>query len=198
MSGEKENKSTSYFKILSVSESDRKTKKHCLGEVAVHLNAYEDIFSDFDPRPFSERSLSDDFLLELRKASKVKGHEPLHLSFMLDDSKRNLREETMIRKRLIDYAKKHIETVKEDMWKTRNKNLLFIAIGACLTLGATYLHSIGSESFLKNLVFVLMEPAGWFFTWTGFERIVETRSHHHEQIAFYEKLEEAEITFTSY
>ena len=33
------------------------------GEISLLLDSYTGIFSDFDPRPYAERTLSDDFLL---------------------------------------------------------------------------------------------------------------------------------------
>ena len=33
-------------------------------EVKFTIDQYEDIFSDFDPRPFSEKGLSEDFLFK--------------------------------------------------------------------------------------------------------------------------------------
>ena len=41
-------------------------------EISLSLDNYDDIFSDFDPRPFSQRALSDDFLIEAKKASRDK------------------------------------------------------------------------------------------------------------------------------
>jgi hypothetical protein len=41
-------------------------------EIKLMLDTYDDIFSDFDPRPFSQRTLSEDFLEEARKASREK------------------------------------------------------------------------------------------------------------------------------
>ena len=35
------------------------------GNVSLVLESYNDIFSDFDPRNYSERALSDDFLIEI-------------------------------------------------------------------------------------------------------------------------------------
>ena len=32
-----------------------------LAEISILLDSYDDIFSDFDPSPYSERTLSDDY-----------------------------------------------------------------------------------------------------------------------------------------
>lgn len=38
-----------------------------LNSIQIALDHYDDIFSDFDPSPFSQRMLSDDFLKEMQK-----------------------------------------------------------------------------------------------------------------------------------
>lgn len=42
-------------------------------EISLVLDTYDDIFSDFDPRPYGERALSSDFLDEAKKAARDKG-----------------------------------------------------------------------------------------------------------------------------
>ena len=67
--------------------------------IGLILNSYEDIFSDFDPRPHNVRALSDDFLLECKKAS-VDMNDELELRFLIPKHKRSANEEYEIRKRL--------------------------------------------------------------------------------------------------
>ena len=43
-----------------------------LRDISIWLETYDDIFSDFDPKAYSERVLSDDFLVEIRKVSYEK------------------------------------------------------------------------------------------------------------------------------
>lgn len=40
------------------------------GLVQMWLDSYDDIFSDFEPRPFSTRMWSDDFIFQIRKVKK--------------------------------------------------------------------------------------------------------------------------------
>ena len=51
-------------------------------DIPLVLDSYDDIFSDFDPRPYSERAMSGDFLLECKKASAEK-KKKIHLSTSL-------------------------------------------------------------------------------------------------------------------
>ena len=41
-------------------------------DISIWLDNYDDIFSGFDPKPYSERVLSDDFLTEVGKVCKEK------------------------------------------------------------------------------------------------------------------------------
>ena len=67
----------SYIYLLNTShrmaEKEGINPKHEIKEllektqISLWLDDYADIFSDFDPRPFSQRALSDDFLNEAKK-----------------------------------------------------------------------------------------------------------------------------------
>ena len=65
-------------------KSDRRFKE---GNISLILDNYDDIFSDFDPRPYTVRALSDDFLNECRKAIIEKG-ENIELRFLLSKKQR--------------------------------------------------------------------------------------------------------------
>lgn len=39
-------------------------------EISIWLDSYNDIFSDFDSRPISLRSLSDDFITQVKKTQR--------------------------------------------------------------------------------------------------------------------------------
>ena len=41
-----------------------------LGEISILLDSYDDIFSDFDPSHYSERTLFDDFIVQSKKIKK--------------------------------------------------------------------------------------------------------------------------------
>ena len=64
-------------------EEMHKKKLLQLSEISLIIDTYDDIFSDFDPRPYSQRALSDDFLLEARKASKDKVSGTFELNFLV-------------------------------------------------------------------------------------------------------------------
>lgn len=53
-----------------------------LAEVSILLDSYDDIFSDFDPSAYSERTLSDDFIIQAKKNFRNKsGNKKISLGF---------------------------------------------------------------------------------------------------------------------
>ena len=54
-----------------------------LSNISLSLNSYDDIFSGFDPRPYSQRALSDDFLAESKRASRDKELDGVELIFLI-------------------------------------------------------------------------------------------------------------------
>lgn len=75
--------------------------------ISLILDSYDDIFSDFDPRPYSEKALSDDFLSECRKASRDKKDDEVELRLLVPAQKREINDETKIKRRLKDHFQKH-------------------------------------------------------------------------------------------
>lgn len=54
-------------------DKSKKTKRLIPSQnISIWLDTYDDIFSDFDYRQFSEKALSDDFLTELQKMYREK------------------------------------------------------------------------------------------------------------------------------
>src|ERR1700677_5264902 len=53
------------------------------------LDEYDDIFSDFDARPYSARMLSEDFLHELKRASLGQEEDGVVLNLLLPQARRN-------------------------------------------------------------------------------------------------------------
>ena len=80
-------------------------------EISLILDSYDDIFSDFDPRHFSERALSDDFLIEAKKAARDKAGV-YELRFLVPKQQRNFEHEHLIRMRLKEHFKKHYRKIQ--------------------------------------------------------------------------------------
>ncbi|MEM4363915.1 MAG: hypothetical protein QXS90_01405, partial [Candidatus Diapherotrites archaeon] len=84
-------------------------------EVSFKIDDYDFIFSDFDARHYSQRSISDDFLITAKKAITGKEHENIEVKFLIKKDKRSTAIEEIIKKRLHDHFKKHEKTLEKEL-----------------------------------------------------------------------------------
>src|SRR3989344_8852474 len=96
------------------------------GNIGLKLDSYIDIFSSFDPRPYSYRSLSIDFINELKRAVKEKTSEEMQVILLVPEDKRDSGAENVIKKRLREYFRKHTESVKEEKLKVLMQGIYFV------------------------------------------------------------------------
>jgi len=162
-------------------------------EIRLKLNSYEDIFSDFDPRPYKEKALSDDFLMEIKRASRDKIN--VELKLILSKNKRKSKEELFIVRRLREHFKKHYAIHKKEMQYTFRKGAKFAFFGMIAMTIATLIQYYNGKTLWSIFLFVILDPAGWFLFWEGLHHMVidsRAKSHDHE---FYEKMSRAKIKF---
>ncbi|MFA6065009.1 MAG: hypothetical protein WCW44_01685 [archaeon] len=170
-----------------------------LSEISLILDTYDDIFSDFDPRTLDKRSLSDDFLFELKRATKENMTGVIEINFLIPVEQRKTDKETMIKKRLRDHFKKHYDLVLKEIEKARNKGLVMIVIGVILSiLTAIFVYPHEGANILFNVILVLIEPAAWFTVWEGANRIFGAWEDKKVDLDFYKKMTKSEISFTGY
>jgi hypothetical protein len=174
-----------------------KVKLLQMSEISLWLDAYDDIFSDFDPRPYAQRALSDDFLSEAKRASKEKISGQIELKFLVPKNIKNLELENIIKKRLREHFKKHSQVLHNEVKEIRKGGIMLFFLGAPLTMLATYLSTL-EKSILVSFFVVLLEPAGWFTTWEGLARILSAKSQKGADIDFYDKMTKCEILFIPY
>lgn len=167
------------------------------GNISLILNTYNDIFSDFDPRPYSERALSDDFLIECRRAARDKAREQgIEIRLLIPKTKRNKSEEAKIKKRLKDHFVKHAHQKHREVRIERRNGGIWFIVGTALIISSALLYPKGG--FMSNLLVVMLEPAGWFTVWTGLEKIFINFKEKHPDFDFYQKMSKVEITFNDY
>jgi len=169
-----------------------------MSEISIWLDNYDDIFSDFDPRPYYQRSLSDDFLSEAKKVSSGKTGKKLELRFLIPEQQRNLKDEGTIRKRLREHFSRHAKLLYEDITKSRRTAAMLVFLGISMMLGATYIYSYLPDMFVYKFLFVLLEPAGWFTTWFALDKMFYTAETKKSEYGFYQKMAKCEIIFSSY
>ncbi len=170
-----------------------------LSEVSLWLDSYEDIFSDFDPRPFSQRGLSDDFLYEAKKASRDRPSGVSQLLFLIPVQQRNKAQEPIIKMRLRKHFSKHYNRLKKETKNLVREGLAFIGIGVFLMLISSFiLFKYSNVNFIISFFIVLLEPAGWFLFWEGLHLVIFESRKAKPDFEFYKKMAKCDISFLSY
>lgn len=169
-----------------------------LSEISIWLDTYDDIFSDFDPRPYSVRSISDDFLIEMRKAIKEKEIDLFELRLLIPKDKRSTENEKLVRKRLHEYFKKEHHVHNKKFKKLKKYSIFYTLLGFMLIFISSYISTIDPSFWLFNLIFVILEPSGWFMTWYGLEQLFYKVPQKKEELSFFGKMAHCTIEFISY
>lgn len=166
-----------------------------LHDISIWLDTYDDIFSDFDYRPFSDKALSDDFIDELQKVYREKEEVVNEVKLFLPEDQRNSEDEKIITKRLhTHFTNNHLQ-YKDLSRKLLRKGVLFTLFGIIMMLIASYVSSLHSEILIINALLVIFEPAGWFLLWSGLDIIFDIAKQNKKELDFYSKLSKSKISF---
>ncbi len=183
---------------MKVTQHNTTEKPGALPPVSLWIDDYSDLFSDFDPRAFSERAFSDDFITQVKKVSKdIRERVPV-LRILVPHRARNDAEERTIRKRLENYFYGSYQQLVTEAKKTRLKGIYFTLSGVVLMIISSYIYYLKLPGFYPNLLLVMLEPGGWFLLWNGLDILFTYMKSRRADIAFYEKLSGVHVEFGSY
>ncbi len=179
---------------------DHTAKKELLSkaELSIWIDDYDDVFSDFDSRPIAERSMSDDFLAEVRKMIKEKPTGTVELKLLVPNSKRKKDMEQIVVKNLHSHFKHAAVGIETEMRKTMRRGFILSAFGFLIMIATAYVVSISNRSFFFNAVQIILEPTGWFMVWSGMDNIFYNTRKTRPSLDFNNKMSHAEIVFVSY
>ena len=173
-------------------KSEPKTVSDVLQIVDIALDGYDDLFSDFDPSPYTTRILSEDFLSELfrRYSQTPKGR--IVINFSIPKALRSEKTESLIRKRLRDHFKD-----RDRVWEGRIRDkirigLVRLGIGAIVSAAILLV-----PQFEVPTVLTLLSVLVWYFMWTGFDSIIEVPAKLRRKKERTDKLLVAEYNFIS-
>ncbi len=161
------------------------------------LDRYEEIFSDFDPSPFSHRIVSDDFISEARRISIDKTGHIKEFNLYLPENLRNEHEEEIIKKRLHDFFVMRFHKYVKEFSDVRKKGMIFALLGIMLLAIITYLFSLKTYSEIMQFIFIVAEPAGWFLIWMGIDNMFFTNKPKKPDMELFRRLSKAGIHFHS-
>lgn len=166
-----------------------------LREIAIVIDTWDDIFSDFDPRPLIERTLSGDFVEELKKRYRETPRGSLDIVIYAPVSLKDEKSEAMVMKRLKSHFKYMFLQKKREVFLQHARGAAFLCVGVAsltfLTL-ATYYQFFSRLTI--NMLEVVFMPLGWFGIWEGFSKLVDT-SKYVKDDGLYEKLFKARYEF---
>ncbi len=165
--------------------------------ISLALEDYEDIFSDFDPRPYSERSLSEDFLYELQRAAFNKEESGLVVTLLLPKEERNAAQEKVILERLKSHFRRLHRRLEDKRKGEVKTGAWMVALGVAFMFLATYILYEIKQTLWTAFIVVLLEPAGWFMFWEGSSLILFKAKEVAPELTFYRKLSGAKITFAA-
>lgn len=158
-------------------------------EISLRLEHYEDIFSDFDIRPYSKRALSVDFLDEVKRATVDKSDSDIELLLFAPTTERSESHEATIRERLAEHFKRHYEILRRKKKATIKWGLLMVLLGIAASAAAAIILFQGpEESLFMSFLVVFLEPAAWFLLWEGMDQILFSSRELNSELTFYRKM----------
>jgi len=169
-----------------------------ISEISLRLNTYDDIFSAFDPRFYSEKALSVDFLDEIKRASRDKVSGTVELRFLIPKALGNEGKENQIKKRLHEHFKRHHELLRKETKKTTYTGISIAGFGFLFMFIGVLFHYFLGERLLTDILVTLFEPLGWFMMFYGFDTAFYSLRQKKPEMDFYEKMSIADISFINY
>ena len=158
-------------------------------EVILQLDHYDDIFSDFDMRPYSKRALSIDFLDEIKRATGSDEIGAVELILHAPHTERNEAHEVVIKERLAGHFKRHYELAKKEKFQILKRGWGMALVGVVLMAAATLVaHKGAEESLLLSFLLIALEPAAWFLVWEGMDLVIFHTKSITPGLEFYRKM----------
>ena len=169
-----------------------------LKEITIQLDNYDDIFSDFDPRPYHSRELSEDFIKEMRRRYLEDKRGRFEVRFTMPSSERDQKEEALIKKRLREHFASMVENENDTVSQIRSRGYIYMLIGAIVLVADVFaLFALNESSVFYQILSVLIVPAGWYGMFTGIGKILDEPAEAIERKGIYEKFEKAAYIFMS-
>jgi hypothetical protein len=168
--------------------------------ISLRLEQYDDIFSDFDIRQYSERALSVDFLSEIKRASVDKGNGGIELILNLPADQRNESTEGPIKERLNKHFNKHFQILTGEKRRVLRFGLWMIFLGIICMITVAFIVPIKSQNFTISFLLLFLDPVAIFLLWEGLDQIIFNSKNINPELDFYKKMSNSEgnIQFNSY
>jgi hypothetical protein len=136
-------------------------------DAIISLDSYDDVFDDFDIRPYKERSLSADFINVLNeRVKKVDFAREMTLILTMPKKSRNRNHERAIEKRLREHLESAAKYWSGKAKDTRNSGIFYLLLGLAIYVAGGV---IGNDLYIARQY--LLIPS-WFLIWHALDLIV--------------------------
>lgn len=166
-------------------------------DLALWLDNYTDIYSDFDSRNYTKRRISDDFLYELKAALHNRENKNSPLVLYVPEYKRNTGDEQAIAESLKYYFKHQLHLSMNNYRRKLKRGILFFFTGVLIITGNILLLFYMKNSFLPTALKLLLEPAGWYFVWAALEFLFKDLREALQERSYFHELSGVDIEFRS-
>ncbi|MFH0906453.1 MAG: hypothetical protein V1824_03895 [archaeon] len=165
-------------------------------ELYLSLADYNDLFSDFDPRDYAVREISDDLITELKRQLEDFYYPKVTLNLYLKNHIRNQNEEKIIKKRLIEHFVFHENRYKIERKKILLQGIIFNIIGISLIVFSGFLAlKSGEKNSLFTALDLALQPIGWFLFWEGSNLLIFELKKYSKHLGFYKSISNCKINF---
>ena len=175
-------------------DADQRIKD--IKEISIAIDTWDDIFSDFDPRPLTERTLSEDFIAELKKRYRETRRGKFLVNIYAPGHLKNPEREKAVIQRLKIHFKHRSMQRQRELGRIRRRGLFFVIFGVfCLGLLIliTYFKWFGDLAI--EIISIALMPLGWFGIWEGFSKIVDTSPIFIQEEFLFNRLSKATFKF---
>lgn len=166
-------------------------------EICIWIDRYDDVFSEFDSRPFSDRALSDDFLREVRKMANEKSSDNIVLKFNVLSGERSEESERIIINNLNNYFYHIADALKAEQRLALKQGYMLLGTGFTLIITLFYITTLHISAAYTHGLNLMLEPVGWFMTWTGLDHVFQIAKKSSSALDYNSKMAEAQIKFNS-
>ncbi|MFH1622295.1 MAG: hypothetical protein ABIA97_04150 [Candidatus Omnitrophota bacterium] len=164
-----------------------------LKEIDIAIDTWNDIFSDFDPRPLNERILSEDFIFELRRRYRESRKGDFVVTIYAPAALKETKSENIVIQRLKKHFRHRFLQRQKEIIRIRIRGIIFVLMGICFL---TFLTLLAYFKIISNLAIeilgIVVMPLGWFGIWEGFSKIVDTSPKYLKEETLFNKLSKAQ------
>ena len=167
-------------------------------DVIIPIDTIDDIYSDFDLRSLVIRSLSIDFINEVKTQSKYSEEgSTIDIKILVPKKIRKTelpaKIETLTKKRVKEYFEDEYYNLRHERRKGVIKSFSFIMSGLFCFFLFKIISQCKSDNIIINTFYELITFFSWFATWYGIESIEHIKSR--KELNLIKRIYEANLKF---